>query len=155
MKKNKKGGLVEKFNSLDFHDDGLKSVKIHPLNKRASSPSIDLEFRDDATGATKLLSFRGCGNLRYVMDFDVLAANWFAQTEKGAAISDTGRMQKFVRAQIPHWHVTYMPPSPKDKPIRKKLSSLRNYALFRVTFFGGTVEVLAKSFTLRRAGKGS
>jgi hypothetical protein len=146
----KPDSIVEKFNKLDFHDDGLKSVRIHRLNKKANSANVDLEFRDDSTGAAKLLSFRGCGNLRYVMDFDVLAGNWFAQTEKGAAINDAGRMHKFVRAQMPHWHVRYMPPSPKDKPIRKKMSSITKYALFRVTFFGGTVEVLARSFTLRR-----
>jgi hypothetical protein len=39
MKKNKTGGVVEKFNSLDFHDDGLKSVKvlICPLPPRTGS----------------------------------------------------------------------------------------------------------------------
>jgi len=155
MTKNKAEPVVKKFNKLDLHDDGLKAIRIHPLNKRTNSVNVDLEFQDDSTGGVKLLSFRRCGNLRYIMDFDVLAANWFAQTEKGAATSDGERLRKFIQAQKSHWHVTYMPPSPKDKPIRKKLFSLRSYALFKVTFFGGTIEVLAKSFTFRRAGNGA
>jgi hypothetical protein len=152
--KNKVGGLVDKFSRLDFHDDGLMSVTVHSLNsKGANSTKIEIEFRDDSTGARKLLSFGGCGNLRYLMDFDVLTDNRFAQTEKAASISEVGHMQKFVRSQMPHWHVRYMPPSPGDKPIKKKLSSIRKYVLFRVTFFGGTIEVLARSFTLRRSSK--
>jgi hypothetical protein len=153
MRKKSAGNIVDKFNGLDLHDDGLRSVKVYSLDKRTNSANVDIEFLDDSTGAVKLLSFRGCGNLRYFMDFDVLANNWFAQTEKAISIRDLGRMQRFVRAQIPHWHVTYMPPSPKDKPIKKKLLSIRGYVLFRVTFFGGTIEVLARGFTLGRASK--
>jgi hypothetical protein len=38
---------------------------------------------------------------------------------------------------------------PKDKPIRKKLAAIRSYHLFRIDFFGGTVEILAKSFSVK------
>ena len=49
---------------------------------------------------------------------------------------------------MPHWRTTYMPPMTKDKPVRKKLASLRSYILFRVAFFGGTAEILAKHYNL-------
>jgi hypothetical protein len=49
---------------------------------------------------------------------------------------------------MPHWNVKYMPPLPKDKPIRKKLSSLSSYRLFKITFFGGAAEILAKKVVL-------
>jgi hypothetical protein len=49
-----------------------------------------------------------------------------------------------------HWRTTYMPPTPKDKPVRRKLACLRNFILFRVAFFGGTAEILAKNYRLRR-----
>jgi hypothetical protein len=42
-----------------------------------------------------------------------------------------------------------MPPTPKNKPITKTLKSIRGYVLFRITFFGGTAEILAKTFTIR------
>ena len=149
MKNGKMVRIAEEFSRLSFHDDGLASVEIYQLNKRRNAARVDLNFRDYATGATKILSFRDCGNIRNVMDFDVLADNWFAQTEKAVSTKDVGRMQKFVRRQMRHWHVTYMPPSSNVKPIRKKLSSIKKYVLFKVTFFGGTIEVLARSFTLK------
>lgn len=42
-----------------------------------------------------------------------------------------------------------MPPLPPDKPIRKKLTSIRKYRKFKIKFFGGTVEILAKGFKLK------
>jgi hypothetical protein len=137
-----------RFSKLDFHDDNLVAVRISPPRKRASSTQIDFQFEDDSTGAMKLVSFHRCANLRYIMDFDVLAANWFAQTKRFAAEADVNRVKSFVRAQMAHWHVEYMPPMPKDKPIIKKLAAIRSYHLFRIEFFGGTAEILAKSFSV-------
>ena len=144
--------IIERLNKLDFHDDGLKSVKIYPPHKSTTSARIDLEFRDDSTGAMKLLSFRDCRNVRYIMDFDVLANNWFAQTERVVSTADVARMERFVRAQKAHWHVQYMAPSPDDKPIRKKLATIKKYLLFKITFFGGTIEILAREFTTNTKG---
>jgi hypothetical protein len=42
-----------------------------------------------------------------------------------------------------------MPPVPENKPIRGKLSAIRNYILFSVKFFGGTAQILAKSYKLK------
>jgi hypothetical protein len=84
------------------------------------------------------------------MDFDVLADNWYGgNTESSIAKTDVARMRKFVRAQMSHWRTAYMPPTPMDKPIRTKLASLRSFLLFRVAFFGGTAEILAKNYRLR------
>jgi hypothetical protein len=145
----KKDSLDCKFALVDLDDDNLVCVKISAPSTRTNITNIDFEFRDDATGAKKVLSFDGCANLRYIMDFDVLANNWVAQTELTKCNADTKKMKAFVRAQVPHWHVQYMPPSPRDLPIRKKLSSIRKYRLFKITFYGGTVEILARQFTVR------
>jgi hypothetical protein len=153
MQKTSAYNVSQKFNELDFHDDGLVSIKICPLHTKTNSTNIDLQFLDDSTGFSKLLSFRGCANLRYIMDFDVLANNWFAQTQRATSIRDVKRMETFVLAQMPHWRVKYMAPSPNNKPIRKKLLSLERYVLFRVIFFGGTLEVLAKDFALKRGNR--
>lgn len=150
MKRADKDAVAKRFNKLDFHDDALLSVRIHPPRKWSNFTKIDFEFQDDATKALKTLSFHTCANFRFVMDFDVLADGWFFGTHGSVAKTDVQRMRKFVRAQMSHWRTTYMPPTPKDKPIRKKMASIRSYVLFRVTFFGGTVEVLAKNYTLTR-----
>jgi hypothetical protein len=130
---------------LNLHDDNLVNVKVCLPKSRANTTRIEFLFCDDSTREAKRLSFKGCANVRYIMDFDVLTANWFAQTEGFDREADPIRMRKFVQAQVAHWHVRYMPPQPKDKPIRKKLSSIRSYRLFRIRFFGGTAEILAKN----------
>ncbi len=96
-----------------------------------------------------MLSFHSCANFRFVMDFDVLADNWyFGNIAASVAKTDVKRISKFVRVQMSHWRTAYMPPLQKDKPVRRKLASLRSYILFRVAFFGGTAEVLAKNYRL-------
>jgi len=150
MKRANKDAVADRFNRLSFHDDALLSVNIHAPRRRNNFTKIDFKFQDDATEAVKTLSFHTCANFRFVMDFDVLAYTWFFGTEGSVAKTDVQRMRKFVRAQMSHWRTTYMPPMPKDKPIRKKMASIRSYILFRVTFFGGTVEALAKNYKLTR-----
>lgn len=143
-------GSAARFGKLDFHDDSLKFVRIHPGVKRGVGGRVDFSFADYTTKKAKSISFRECANLRCILDFDVLADNWFAQTEGVDCINDAKRMEKFVRAQVAHWHVRYMPPTPKDRPIRRKIASIRRYHLFRVRFFGGTFEVLAKRYLVRK-----
>lgn len=153
MRLSDKSPIARRFNRMVFHDDDLFSVKMEAPHKKGDSAKIEFEFREDSTQVPKILSFSGCANIRWVMDFDVMADNWFAQTEGTVARTNADRMRRFVRAQARQWHLQYMPPSPKDKPIRKKLSTIRKYVLFRVTFYGGTVDVLAKNFKLRRLEK--
>jgi len=143
--------IGRRFQLLDLHDDNLLAITIAPPRTKVNDAEIVLEFEDDSSGATKSLSFLGCGNLRVIMDFDVLADNSFAQTDVTACQTLAGQMRKFVRAQVPHWHVRYMPPARKNLPIRKKLSRIGNYRLFKVTFFGGTLEVLARGFAMKAA----
>lgn len=147
VKRANKRTLAEKFNKLDLHDDGLRAIKIYPPRKRSNFTRIDFEFQDDSTGSRKTLSFHSCANFRFVMDFDVLADNWhFGNTEACVAKTEVRRMKKFVRAQMSHWRTRYMPPMRKNDPIRKKFASIRSYVLFRVAFFGGTAEILAKGY---------
>jgi hypothetical protein len=152
MKRAEKDAIACRFSSLNFHDDDLLSVRLLAPRRKNDSAKLDFEFLDYSTRAKKLLSICGCVNLRWSMDFDVLADNWYAQTEAVKAESDPQKMKKFVRTQMRHWRVKYMPPLPMDKPIRKQLSSILRYRLFRITFFGGTVEVLARNFILEATG---
>jgi len=145
--KRAEGPMSERFSALDFHDDILVRIAIHPPKGRKSRAGIDLEFRDDATGKKKMVRFLGCGNILYAMDFDVLSSNWFAQTDRLSATNDAEQMRRFVERQARHWHTKYMPPQEIDAPIRGKLRSIHAYRLFRITFFGGTLEILARRWT--------
>ena len=84
------------------------------------------------------------------MDFDALAYTWFFGVEGSVAKTDVQRMTKCVRSQMSQWRTAYMPPMSKDQPISKKLKSIGSYILFEVRFFGGTAEVLANNYKLRR-----
>lgn len=155
MRRTRNDAIARSFSNLDFHDDALVSVTMQAPRRKHDSAKVDFEFRDDSARARKLLSISGCANLRWRMDFDVLADNWFAQTQGVTSQVDLSRMKGFVLAQMHYWHTKYMPPTPKDKPIRKKLSSIRRYRLFKLTFYGGTIEVLARNFKLKTIGRGS
>jgi hypothetical protein len=65
VRKSSRQAVIKKFNGLDIHDDDLVSVSVHPPRSRRNSALIDFEFQDDSTGKRKLLSFRGCANVRY------------------------------------------------------------------------------------------
>ncbi len=133
---------------MNFHDDNLTSVTVHAPQSGKNRTRIDFRLRDDSTDREKLLSFLDCANIRYVMDFDVLADNWFAQTKTAIAKVNADQMKKLVRSQTVHWRTKYMPPQAKDKPVREKLSILGRYILFKVEFFGGTAEILARNYKL-------
>jgi len=151
MKRGSKQALIAKFNKLDFHDDVLTGLTVRPPRTRSNFTRIDFEFLDHSTRSGKILSFYSCANFRFVADFDVLADNLNAgNTWASAAKGDVTRMKKFVMTQQSHWRTVYMPPMPKDKPIRRKLRSIKGYILFRLSFFGGTAEVLSKNYRLRR-----
>jgi hypothetical protein len=149
MRRTHTRSAAERFADLDLHDDGLISVSIRLRSRKTSFATIELAFRDDSNGDTKLLSFESCANVRHIMDFDVMEDNRFAQTERTSSTIDTERMKKLILTQRRHWHVKYMPPGPQDKPVKGKLASIKKYTLFRITFFGGTIEILAKDFTIR------
>jgi hypothetical protein len=150
MKRWAKVFTADRLNRLNFHDDSFVSLRIHPPRNQNNLSRIEFGFKDDSTGSAKVLSFRTCANFRLVMDFDVLADNWhFGNTKTSVAHADISRMKKFVNAMKSHWRTTYMPPVSKNKPIRRKLRAIRSYVLFKVAFFGGTAEILAKSFRLK------
>lgn len=116
MKRADKNAVANRFNKLDFHDDNLTRFTIHPPRDRNNFTRIEFELQEDSTGAVKVLSFHTCANLRFLMDFDVLADNWYGgNTESSIAKTDVARMRKFVRAQMSHWRTAYMPPTPMDK----------------------------------------
>jgi hypothetical protein len=139
---------LERFNALDLYDDELKSVRVAPVNSSKNSTIVELELIDDGTGRTKWLTFYGCANIRHNMDFDVVADHFFALTQKASASADVEKMKKFVEGHRRHWRTTYMPPSHADLPIRKKMATLRSFSLFKINFHGGTIELLARRFSL-------
>jgi hypothetical protein len=141
-----KSTVERRFCGLNLYDDNLISLSFRAPQTTRNETKIDLVFSEYLTGKRKSLSFIRTANARFIMDFDVLSCNSFAQTHGVKSFSDLTKMKGFVIGQRPHWRTIYMPPMSKDQPVLKKLSAIRKYTLFRVTFHGGTLEVLAKNF---------
>jgi hypothetical protein len=100
--------VAARFNKMDFHDDALKALKLHPPSSRSNSTRIDFELQGDSTSSVNVLSFHGCANFRFAMDFDVLADNWPFNTESAVARTDATRMRKVVKVQMAHWRTTFI-----------------------------------------------
>jgi hypothetical protein len=146
--------VANRFAKLDFHDDALISITINPPHSAKNLTRIEFGFKDDATGRVKIPSFQSCANVRFVADFDVLANNWhFGNTKALAAETDPTQMRKFVIQQSSHWRTAYMPPMSRKEPVKQKLKKIRNYNLFKLAFFGGTAEILAKGYKLSRRSR--
>lgn len=141
--------IARKLIKLDIHDDNLITVKIHVPRTEKNDAAIEFELEDDGIGARKVLSFSGCANLRFVMDFDVMAQNCFAQTYGAKCFNDRAKLKRFVRTQKAHWRVQFMPPTHPEMPIRRKLAGIRRYHLFKIKFYGGTFDILARNFQLK------
>jgi hypothetical protein len=148
-------GVAKKFNALDFHDDNLLSARILPGRLRQSAATVELRIEADHTGKIKALQFLGCANCRWNLDFDVLADNGRVGNVRGSQAGvDLETARQFVESMRRHWRTTYVPSSRRNHPIRRKLKELRGYTLFRLRFFGGMAEILARSYTLKRPRKG-
>jgi len=142
--------MQETHKDWDLHDDNLLGVQVTSPRKPKELATIHVDLQDDATGGMKRVTISRCANIRWVMDFNVLADNWFAQTNEFTVVTDLKKMKSFVEGQRRHRRVKYMNPSSPDKPIKAKLASIRSFRLFQIKFFGGTLEVLAKSIKIRR-----
>jgi hypothetical protein len=48
----------------DFHDDNLFAVNMIPPRKKGALATVQIDLRDDSTGAAKRLTVAGCANIR-------------------------------------------------------------------------------------------
>jgi len=83
------------------------------------------------------------------MDFDVLAGNLPPNTSAVDAHSNINRMRDLMQSQKKDWGVEYKGTS--VSPLVGKLTQLSELVCFRVQFFGGVVEVIARDFAVRTA----
>src|SRR5262245_43801775 len=77
-----KRSVARRFSGLDFHDDALLSVRVHPPSSLRNSSRIEFDLKDDSTGAIKEISIASCANFQFFMDFDVLQLTGTLGTQK-------------------------------------------------------------------------
>jgi hypothetical protein len=159
---------AEAFRRLDLHDDTLLDLRLIPPSCRRDYSSLRVELLRGKD--RRVLIFGECLNVVVRVDCDVLGENWPDNTSGVAADTRPQALAKFALKQRHLWDVEYetidgrgTSPMPKKlqrmsryvlggtSPMPKKLQRMSRYVLYRLQFFGGRVEALARTFTLGRA----
>ena len=138
---------ADSFRQLDFHDDTLLDVRVSPAQQRGEGSIVEIRFRRGS--GNRVLQFSGCANLRVAMDFDVLAGNLPPNTSRVDAHTDPALMRSLIHSQEKDWDVDYAGSS--TSPLTRKLAGVNEYVFFRVQFFGGAVEVIAREYQVNTA----
>jgi hypothetical protein len=137
---------AEAFRNLDFHDDSLIEVRILPAMHRGQGvrSTVEIHLQQYSEKKPRIVRFSGCANVRAAIDFDVLAHNFPPNTSRVEAETSLGRIRNLVESQKQDWDVQYA--GTGGSPLSKKLASLKELVFFRVQFFGGALEVVARDY---------
>lgn len=143
--------IAEQFQDLDFHDDTFVSMTVLPSQTRddVTGSVIELRLSPHQSQTKRLVKFIGCANLRVELDFDVLTNNLPSNTSRADAHVDGDLMLKLMQSQKRDWDVNY---GKLRTPLDNKSDRLSELVCFRVQFFGGAFEVIAREFLIESAG---
>jgi hypothetical protein len=140
--------IAERFGDLDFHDDTFICMNVLPSQTRndVSGSVIEIQLLKYLDKKKRLIRFIGCANLRVALDFDVLVNNLPPNTSGVEAHIDGNRIRELMRSQKHDWGLRY---SGKIRtPLENKLEQMDELVCFRLQFFGGVVEVIAREFLI-------
>jgi hypothetical protein len=139
--------IAERFRDLDFHDDTFVGMSILPTQTRGdvAGSAIEIRLAPPHRQTERVLQFIACANLRVALDFDVLASNLPPNTSRVDAHVDTALMRELMQSQKRDWDVGY---GTGRSPLDNKLDGVDELVCFRVQFFGGVVEVIAREFLI-------
>jgi len=139
--------IAKRFRDLDFHDDTFVGMSILPSQARGdvAGSVIKIRLSPHQGEPKRVLQLIGCANLRVGLDFDVLATNLPPNTSRVDAHIDAGLMRELMQSQMRDWDVGY---GRSRSPLDDKLDVIDELVCFRVQFFGGVVEVIAREFLI-------
>ena len=153
-----KNRIIADFNSHNLHDDTVHAIRIVPSTSRRKYSHIEINLTEYGTNKARLLTLNGCANLSFVADFDVLTDNAFANTDSVQATDDEEAIRQILAEQMAYLNVEYWDKNSAlcdTHPTRRKLKDLTAYILFRVLFYGGTLQVVARGFRVSRPTTGT
>lgn len=143
--------IIERFNSYNFHDDTIHSIKVFPATSGRMRSKIEIETSEYRGSKKRLLTLKGCANISLQADFDVLLGNAPPNVAGIQAFGSGITIREFVERQRGIWNVEYSPSI--EEPIKEKVENINDYILFEIELFGGILEVVAKDFTVKGATK--
>jgi hypothetical protein len=137
--------IAQTFRNLDFHDNTFVDMKVFPTQTPGdiAGSVIEIELLQHPD-EKRTLRFLGCANLKVGIDFDVLAHNLAPNTSGVDAHTDKALISELMISQECDWDVGYAGTS--SNPLHKKLDLLDELICFRVQFFGGLVEIIARQY---------
>ena len=139
--------LAEKFNSIDAHDETVEGFSFVPAVKRGVGAEVSVVLFRRWENKRRVLRFMRCANLEVILDADVLAGNAPSNTAMLEATADVDAVRQAMKRQKRHWNVSY---DRSIDPLPKKLLDAEKYVLFRVGLFGGSLNIVARSFSNKR-----
>lgn len=139
--------IAEKFAAIDAHDDTVEGFSFHPPAKRGSKSKVNVTLFRHWKNTRRLFTFTGCANIEVVVDSDVLKDNAPNNTYSLEATADASEIEAVMRRQKKSWNVSY---ERSIDPMPGKLTNTSKLVLFRVRLFGGSLIIVARSFTVRR-----
>ena len=96
--------------------------------------------------------FEHPGNISFTGDFDVLVNNaGFGNTSHTKASTNSEHILRTIKRQKSKWNVKYA--EDMRSPIEKKTNNVDRYIAFKILFFGGSLEILARNYRIKRTTK--
>lgn len=138
--------IAASFRLLDLHDDTVGSILVRPYSGHASA-CIEVTLCRHWENKQRLLRFIGCENVGLEVDTHVLRRNAASNTSHVSASTSLAAIRRVMRRHKPAWNVTY---ERSIDPLPGKLASANALVLFEVGLFGGTLQVVARSYQIRR-----
>jgi len=136
-----------------FHDNDIRSIKILPLRKKNDPSTIEFIFFDPDERVERLLRVKQCANLRFSMDFDILADNTSGPTNSHGQTSNVevsgckDCIERALKQGMADWNVEYQPQA-RDTPATYRMYQLQKFILVKVWLCGGTLEIVARDFEI-------
>jgi hypothetical protein len=145
--------IAASFRELDFNDDTFIDLRVLPSQLRGEGVQsvVEIQLLHYSEKKLRYIRFFGCANLRVAMDFDVLAQNLPPNTSRLEAHANLNQMRDLIRSQKKDWDITYAPGV--ESPLTSKLAAMDDLISFRVQFFGGVVDVIARNYEVQTVDK--
>jgi hypothetical protein len=138
--------IAAKFKALDIHDDTAESFVYRPAASRVTRAKVEIVLFRHWAQKRRLLVLNRCANFEFVVDADVLLENSPNNSCGVEASVDTGQIEAMMRQHKLQWNLDY---DASIDPLPQKLADAAGYVLFRVRLFGGTLSVIARSFSIK------
>ena len=135
-----------------FHDNDVRSIKILPPRKKNDPSNIEFLFFDPDESVERLLRVKQCANLRFSMDFDILADNTSGPKSSAGQTSNVEVsgcrecIERVLKQGMADWNVEYPPRD--DTPATYRVYQLQKFILVKVWLCGGTLAIVARDFEI-------